>query len=245
MLFSPPSVTPPPVIFFDAVGTIFAVKNSVGAAYAEVTAEFGVTINPERVNQAFYDCFRQAERMAFPDVAAEAIPACEYAWWQRLAIATFCASGDFDKFTDFDEFFARLYEYFQTAAPWVVYPDTIPALQYWQSQGTKLAVLSNFDHRLYPVLEALDLAAYFDAVFISTKLGAAKPDQDIFAHGLNHYQLSENPHQAWHIGDSLREDYHGARAIGISALWLNRTGHEVSMDPAIAMIRSLEELRLA
>jgi putative hydrolase of the HAD superfamily len=233
---------PPQVIFFDAVGTIFTVRDSVGAAYGKVTAEFGVIIDPDRVNQAFYSCFKAAERMAFPDVPEAEIPELEYQWWYRLAQETFRASDDLDKFRDFSVFFKRLYAYFQSAAPWEVYPDTIPALQYWRSQGTKLAVLSNFDHRLYPVLAALGLAPYFDAVFISTKLGAAKPEPQIFEYGLRHYHLEANPDRVWHIGDSLREDYQGAKNLGINALWLNRS-REVITDPAVTMIHSLADLR--
>ncbi len=232
----------PRVIFFDAVGTIFTVRDSVGAAYAQVTAEFDVSIDPEQVNQAFYDCFSRAGRMAFPDVSESEIPEHEYNWWHGLAQETFRASGDLAKFTDFDAFFARLYEYFQTAAAWEIYPDTIATLEYWRSQGTRLAVLSNFDHRLYPVLAALELAPYFDAVFISTKLGAAKPEPKIFEHGLKHYGLEGKPDQAWHIGDSLREDYHGAKAVGIKAFWLNRS-HKAVTDPSVTMIHNLAELR--
>jgi putative hydrolase of the HAD superfamily len=30
------------------------------------------------------------------------------------------------------------------------------------------------------------------------------------------------PQQAWHIGDSWKEDYQGAIAVGIRAIWLKR-----------------------
>ncbi|PSB67498.1 hydrolase, partial [filamentous cyanobacterium CCP1] len=29
-------------------------------------------------------------------------------------------------------------------------------------------------------------------------------------------------HAAWHIGDSFREDYQGAKAAGLRAIWLKR-----------------------
>lgn len=33
-----------------------------------------------------------------------------------------------------------------------------------------------------------------------------------------------SPQQAWHVGDSLRADVAGARAAGLTSVWLNRLG---------------------
>lgn len=83
-------------------------------------------------------------------------------------------------------------------------------------------MLSNFDSRLYSVLKDLDLAQFFTSVTISTEVGTAKPDAQIFAVGLNkHNCLAE---AAWHIGDSLKEDYQGAKAAGLKAVLIKRGG---------------------
>lgn len=117
-------------------------------------------------------------------------------------------------------FFTELYQHFATADPWFIYPDVLPTLKRWHQLGIELGVLSNFDSRLYSVLQALDLAQFFTSVTISTEVGAAKPDPQIFAVGLNKHNC---PAQlAWHIGDSLKEDYQGAKAAGLRAVWLKR-----------------------
>ncbi|MBD2189980.1 HAD family hydrolase [Pseudanabaena mucicola] len=212
----------PQVIYVDAVGTLFGVRGSVGEQYAKVALNFGVCLEPKLVNQAFYQSFQAASNIAFPNLPQSEIAIAEYQWWYSLAVQTFTKTGDLDKFSDFDGFFKNLYAYFATAEPWGVYEDTLPALDTWQKQGISLGVLSNFDSRIYPVMEALGLKSYFSSITISTESGAAKPDALIFEVALAKHQLQQTPDLAWHIGDSFSEDYLGASEVGINALWLNR-----------------------
>lgn len=210
----------PKVIFLDAVGTLFGVKGSVGDAYSTIAQRFNVIADPIALNQAFFQAFKSATPMAFPATATAEIPQKEYDWWQDIAYQTFAQVGAIKQFQDFSSFFAALYDYFATAEPWFVYPDVWSALTYWRDRGIILGVLSNFDTRLYPVLRALQLEPFFSSVTISTEVGAAKPDQQVFQAALNKHNCS--PAQAWHIGDSLREDYEGAKAAGLRAIWLKR-----------------------
>ena len=220
----------PQVIFLDAVGTLFGVSGSVGIQYAQVAGTFGVEIEPRAIDRAFYHCFKAAPKMAFSDITPADIPRAEYEWWRSLAIQTFEQTEDFQKFADFDQFFQSLYEYFATAEPWTLFEDTAIALQAFQAAGITLSLLSNFDSRLYRVIQSLGLADYFEAITISTEVGAAKPESQIFELALAKHDMSKSPEKAWHIGDSFKEDYQGAIASGIRAFWLNRDRHEPS-DP--------------
>ena len=211
----------PQVIFLDAVGTLFGVKGSVGEVYRQLARQFGVEVEAAALDKAFYHSFKTAEAMAFPSATSAKIPKKEYEWWEKLAHRTFERAGVGDRFSNFPEFFAALYAHFATAQPWEIYPDVFPALKYWQSQGISLGVLSNFDTRLYSVLSDLELAAFFTSVTISTEVGAAKPHPKIF-----HKALAKQgcpPEKAWHIGDSFKEDYEGAKALGIRAIWIKRS----------------------
>lgn len=210
----------PKVIFLDAVGTLFGVKGSVGEVYGKIAQKFGVEVSPEELDRAFYSSFKKSEKMAFPGVPPEEIPLKEFEWWEALAINTFQEAGVWEKFTDFASFFTELYDHFATAEPWFIYPDVIPTLEHWQNLGITLGVLSNFDTRLYPVLEALNLQQFFSSVTISTEVGAAKPEVEIFDVGLAKHDCFADA--AWHIGDSFIEDYQGAKAAGLKAIWLNR-----------------------
>jgi putative hydrolase of the HAD superfamily len=223
-----PSQTPPRVIFLDAVGTLFGVAGSVGQAYSTIAQQHGITADPERLNQAFFTAFKAAPPMAFPGSEPTTIPQQEYNWWRRVAQQTFSSAGVIDKFVDFDGFFADLYAYFATAAPWRIYPDAPKALQRWRRWGIELGVISNFDSRLHQVLAELNLAEYFQSVTISSEVGAAKPSPAIFAAALQKHGCS--PAEAWHVGDSENDDLQGATAFGLKAVWLVRHGDALSIS---------------
>jgi putative hydrolase of the HAD superfamily len=213
------------VIFLDAAGTLFDVRGSVGEVYGKFARTWGITVSNEDLNTAFFQSFASANPMAFPGIEAAKIPQLEFEWWQAVAAKAFQIAGVFNQISDFPKFFAELYAHFATAEPWFVYPDVLPALNKWQQQGIELAVVSNFDSRIYAVLKALNLAEYFTSVTISTEVGAAKPDSQIFTAALQkHNGIAED---VLHIGDSFKADYCGAKAAGLKAIWLNREQEKV------------------
>ena len=213
---------PPKVIFFDAVGTLFGVNGSVGDIYGQLAQKFGVETDASSLNHAFFQSFRKAPPMAFPGAEITSIPNREFNWWRAIALQTFEHVGTLEQFNDFDQFFDDLYAHFATAAPWHIYPETVSTLHYWHNQGIELGIVSNFDSRLYRVLDALNLANLFTSVTISTEVGAAKPDFKIFEMALKKHNCL--PQAAWHVGDSFKEDYEGAKSAGLRAIWLKRRG---------------------
>ncbi|NER80064.1 MAG: HAD-IA family hydrolase [Leptolyngbya sp. SIO1D8] len=210
----------PKVIFLDAVGTLFGVEGSVGKAYAEVAQRFGIEADAEALNKAFFQNFQVADPMAFPGLNPTDVPAQEYAWWAAIAENTFRDVNELDKFEDFEEFFADLYAYFAGADPWFVYPDAYHSLERWRAMDIEMGIISNFDSRIYTVLDALALADFFTSITISTTVGAAKPDPLIFATALEKHSCHAS--EAWHVGDSYTDDYEGAKAVGIRGIWLRR-----------------------
>jgi putative hydrolase of the HAD superfamily len=210
----------PQVIFLDAVGTLFGVRGSVGEIYSAIASQMGVTAAPEPLNRAFIQSFKAAPPLAFPDADPAQIPDLEYQWWEAIAQETFKQAGIFEQFSDFSVFFEQLYHHFATAAPWYVYPDVLTALQRWRDREIELGIISNFDTRIYQVLEALGLRDFFASITLSSSVGAAKPQPQIFAAALEKHGCPR--HRAWHIGDSLQEDFQGAKAAGIRAFWLQR-----------------------
>jgi putative hydrolase of the HAD superfamily len=210
----------PDVIFLDAVGTLFEVQGSVGDVYCKLAHSFGVDVSVASLNNAFYQSFQASTPAAFPGVSRSAIPAHEYAWWRAIATDTFQRVGVLDEFAAFESFFECLYAHFATAEPWVLYPDVISTLTDWQQLGIPLGIISNFDTRLYAVLQALTLDTFFTSVTLSTEVGAAKPSPTIFAAALQKHNCTA--HRAWHIGDSKNEDYQAAQQAGLQGMWLQR-----------------------
>ncbi|MEO0352554.1 MAG: HAD-IA family hydrolase [Cyanobacteria bacterium P01_A01_bin.15] len=216
----------PKVIFLDAVGTLFGVKGSVGQVYQTLSQQVGVAASAEELDQAFYQSFADADAMAFPNVSAVEIPHREYLWWLAIAQETFQRAGIFGQFSDFEGFFEGVYQHFATAEPWLVYEDTVSSLKRWQRLGIPLGIISNFDSRIYAVLDALKLRQYFQTITISTEAGAAKPDPLIFTTALRKHGCSAS--DAWHVGDSQKDDLTGAKVSGLQGIWLQRPPQSTS-----------------
>lgn len=216
----------PTVIFLDAVGTLFGIQGTVGEIYSRFAQEAGVKVDPQQLNQAFIHSFLAAPKAACPGVDPEDRPKHELQWWQAVAQKAFADVGALAAFTDFDQFFQILFDHFATPQPWFVYPEVPQVLEQWRQQGIRLGVISNFDSRLHAVLPALNLRDYFDSVTISTEVGAAKPQPQIFTTAMAKHQVMA--HDAWHIGDSWQDDYEGAQQAGLTGIWLHRQGPQLT-----------------
>jgi putative hydrolase of the HAD superfamily len=223
------------VIFFDAVGTLIETRASVGEIYSRVAREFGFEAEPQILQQNFAHSFRLQPPLAFPAGTPEAaLIELEKSWWRNLVRAVL--DGQFPRF---EEFFGEVFERFRGREFWHVYADVEPALAELKRRGMKLGVISNFDTRLYDVLRACGLDRFFDSVHVSTIAGAAKPDPAIFQAALSYHAVEAR--LAWHIGDSLREDYEGAMAAGLNAVLLDRDNRFADNAPAIR-ITTLDQI---
>lgn len=204
-------------LLLDAMGTLIGLRQSVGTTYAALAAAHGLCLDASAIDAAFPVAFRQAPPLAFPGLSGPALLQAERQWWIDLIHTTLQRCGLQEPPPD--SLGPALFDHFAQPEPWQVYADVPEHLQRWQASGLKLAVVSNFDQRLLPLLERLGLADRLDAVVVSSAVGAAKPDPRPFQQGL--HQLSLPPEAVWHIGDSP-EDEAGARAAGIRCLLIRR-----------------------
>lgn len=211
----------PETIFLDAVGTIFGLKQSVGEIYSSIALEFGVTAKAPALDKAFRSSFGHSPPLAFPQASPQQVPELEFNWWENVVKDCFTQIGLIEEFKDWDSFFVQLYRYFATNDPWLIYPDVQLALKTWRSQKIELGIISNFDSRLDILLEHLRLREYFKSITISSRVGQAKPSPEIFQLALKKHNC--HPSMAWHIGDSLKEDWIGATNVGIKAFLIERT----------------------
>lgn len=102
------------------------------------------------------------------------------------------------------------------------FPDAPPALGALADRGLALVCVSNWDVSLPEVLARCGLDTYLAAVVTSAAAGARKPDPAIFAPALE--VAACEPEEALHVGDTPAEDVEGARAAGVPALLLDRSG---------------------
>jgi putative hydrolase of the HAD superfamily len=138
------------------------------------------------------------------------------------------------------EIFARLAAHFRDPGSWTVFEDVRGTLAELESRGVLLAVVSNWDSHLPALLEALGLAGSFRAVSVSAIEGIGKPEPEIFRRTCARLRLS--PAEVLHVGDSLVEDYEGARAAGLSALLLDREGRHAGFSGRLESLSLLPRI---
>jgi putative hydrolase of the HAD superfamily len=224
------------VILFDAAGTLFQIKGSVGQVYLDHARRYGVSISAEALQQAFRRAFSDAPPLAFSLTDATGIKACERLWWFDVVHNVFYRVGMFE---GFDQYFDDVFAYFAASEAWELYPETVPTLQALEERGKELGIVSNFDSRLYEILVGLGIDRFFESVTLSSFAGAAKPSPQIFLRALAKHGAV--PEEAWHIGDSLQEDVHGARAAGVKPIFLQRED-EACLLSEVATINNLYEV---
>jgi putative hydrolase of the HAD superfamily len=196
-------------VTFDVGGTLIEVWPSVGHVYAEVAARHGIKgLAAGALDHKFKAAWRAATNFNYSRSA-----------WAALVDATF--RGLTDRLPS-ETFFADLYARFAKPDVWRIYEEVIPTLDELAARGFKLGVISNWDERLRPLLGQLKLGAYFEAIIVSREFGSCKPLRGIFEHAVR--KLGLPPGAVLHVGDSLAMDVRGARAAGLRALLLQRTG---------------------
>ncbi|HEY2105795.1 MAG TPA: HAD-IA family hydrolase, partial [Candidatus Binataceae bacterium] len=205
-------------VFFDAAGTLFETRRPVGDLYADVARGFGANVSGKAISAAFRHSFGSAPGLAFgPGREGTELRRLEREWWRQRVSETFAGLHQFD---NFDAYFDALFEFFGDCANWVVFDDVFPALEDLRGAGLRLAVISNFDSRLYRLLQGLGLQRYFDSVTISSEAGYAKPDPELFNFALA--AMGTSADEALHVGDAPHLDVAGANAAGIEAILIRR-----------------------
>jgi putative hydrolase of the HAD superfamily len=226
-------------IFFDAAGTLFEPRMPIGESYARVAARHGVITTAAAVGEGFRRAFHESGGLAFGiGHSPDELRRLEYQWWHGVVAKSFTEIGSFD---DFDAYFAELFAYFADPATWIADPDAFPLLAELKGAGYRLGILSNFDYRLYCILDGLNLATFFDSVTISSEAGWAKPDPRIFISALGRH--ATDPLEAMHVGDTPHLDVSGAQAAGIAAVLIDPSSNSsLTLNGRIATIKSLRSV---
>jgi len=203
-------------IFFDAVGTLFRLTNTVGDHYAYVGREVGLDLDAQNLERAFHAAWKQMPQRAAIDRPREND---DKGWWRGLVYLVLDQIAPSLSEFDRDNFFEIAYEYFAEAGVWELYPEVPGILEQLQPRF-QLAVVSNFDGRLRLILQHLGISKFFPNVFVSSELGADKPDPEIYRRALRLMKLK--PNEALHVGNDPKRDWEAASAAGLSIFQLER-----------------------
>ena len=158
----------------------------------------------------------------------------EAGFWRRFVEEVFGRSGGMGLP---EPLLNGLVAHFREDKHWRVYPETREVLSALRGAGMTLLVVSNWDSTLPSLLERLELLPFFDGVVVSAVVGASKPSRAIFDEAVRRAGVPRE--DVLHVGDSLVDDYHGARAAGLHALLVDRAGRAPEGSETI---RSLSEL---
>jgi putative hydrolase of the HAD superfamily len=101
-----------------------------------------------------------------------------------------------------------------------LFPDALDTLRWLRGRGFKLGSVTDRAFggpRFMAELTEYGLDGFFGVVAISSDVGYLKPHPKIFQHALE--ALGVVPEETMMVGDSLRSDVAGAKALGMVAVW--------------------------
>jgi 2-haloacid dehalogenase len=194
---------------FDCYGTLVDWETGMGRAIRSVVPD-----RAEEVLRTYYQMERMVEHerpfRRYRDVLAVALDRAAKALGVRLN------PGD-------EQVLAT------TLPDWPVFPDVGPALSALREDGWKLAILSNVDEDLIAGTRER-LPVPFDGLVTAQEVQSYKPDHGHWRRFREKYGVPPERHV--HVARSYFHDIQPARALGLRAVWINRSNDPD--DPALA-----------
>jgi len=200
-------------IWFDIGYTLLYMQREV--TFQQVLREFGVDLSLEDIEKGFHltDKFFMRE---YPGIFLKDREV--YMPWYlgklnyRLGISLNICEFD----TRWEEIKKNLDNY------WLPFDGVHQALDELKGQSVDLGIISNWDDTAREVLDSANLTGYFEPIIVSSEVGYAKPDPEIFNIALK--KAGTGAGDCLYIGDNYYDDALGSRTVGISALIINRFG---------------------
>jgi putative hydrolase of the HAD superfamily len=214
-------------VLFDAAETLFTTRGSVGQIYGSVARKYGSTVSIEAIEASFREHFKGAGPLS---------PEDQKRWWKNIVYRVF---NDVGMVENFDHFFDEVYETFRDSQGWVLFPETLEVLQELKNRELKLGVISNFDNRIYTVMESLHIRHFFDVVVLSSETGYSKPDPEIFAAAIEAIGFPAS--DIVFVGDSVDDDVKAGIRAGLTSILIDRTGRHADQKQ-LQRISSLRDV---
>ncbi len=221
-------------VALDAVGTLIHPDPAAGDVYAAVARRQGSRLTLEEIRTRFVAAFAEQERLDVQHGLATSEER-ERRRWQTIVAQVL------DDVRDPAGCFAELYDHFARPTAWRCEPGTAPLLARLRDAGYALAIASNYDHRLRPVIAGIADLAPIETVVISSEVGWRKPAPAFFAHLAASLRLP--PNRVLYVGDDFANDFAGGRQAGMPVMLFDPHGRRPEL--AHDRIGALAELRLA
>lgn len=214
------------VIFFDAAGTLIHLIEPVGRSYARIAQRLGQSCSEDEFEESF---FRAWKKLPARPRHHEARDDDDKLWWRELV---FDMLSTLEIRLDQDHFFEEAYRYFAKPEAWKLFPEVESVLEMLQRKEMRLGVISNFDSRLFHILDSWNVSHRLERIIVSSRVGVEKPEPEIFHYALKAFGVAGS--EALHVGDHAQEDYAGAQAAGLHALLIQRP--EIDLKKVLTLL---------
>ncbi|KAI0690180.1 HAD hydrolase subfamily IA REG-2-like protein [Cerioporus squamosus] len=208
------------LVTFDALHTLITPRLPIYVQYSQTFEPYLGVLDPDALKRSFKTALKQVqqEQPAYRGGAEE--------WWGDVIRRTAVGAGADPKVVDssLEEIVPRLLKRFSSREGYKLFDDSLPTLKRLRELNIRTGIISNTDARMRAVIEDLEVMPYLDTVLLSEEEGVEKPSCAIFRRACE--RLGIKPEETVHVGDELDCDYHGAKACGLKALLVRRSGPE-------------------
>jgi HAD superfamily hydrolase (TIGR01549 family) len=213
-------------VLFDVDFTLARPGPELGPeGYERVGATYGLRLDPAR--------YPAARRAAIADLQAHPDLDHDEEVWMRFTKDIVCRMGGDGP--DVARVASEIVRRWEHAHHFELYDDVLPVLGELRAAGLRLGLLSNTSRDLDAFVRHFGIDV--DAWLSSGTHGKVKPSPTIFAAALE--LLGARAAETVMVGDSLDDDVRGARACGLRAVLLDRSGEQTE---EVERITSLHEL---
>ena len=223
-------------VFFDADGTLLTFSESIGAQYAGLFREFGVSLSADEVERAIWATWKERSVLYLNEAGGYRTSAeQELVFWKGF-FAAVCTMLGCDNPAGL---FEAVYKHFASPLARPLKSGALDLLESLHERGLVVAVLSNHDARLRTVLTGSPVAHLLKDILTSDVTGYKKPAPEAFEYAASSIGIPGS--EILHIGNDLHCDFKGALAAGWQALLLDEE-RKFEGDKAVRSVESLHEV---
>jgi len=228
-------------VLFDFDRTLGRAKSHYGM-YVRAAEEFGVAVTEDALSGAKLDDawapWMTSKGPAHPDEskseAAFAEVRREIAGLRLRSADVDCDQGTLDRVT------TRIAELEGEAENYMLYDDSVAALDGLARSGVQSLIVSNHVWRLPEIIRDLGVSARFEGVITSARVGVRKPHPAIFEGALR--LAGTVVDETIYVGDSYKHDVEGARSVGMASILIDREARYATAEIDVPVITKLTEL---
>ena len=224
----------PRVVIFDAVGTLIYPDPPATLVYAQFGDQFGSKYPPDSIGRRFRNAFnRQEQADKITGLQRHATNELrERQRWKNIVSEVFEDVSSAD-----DVLFDALWEHFSRGEHWRMFEEVAEIWQVLERLNLVISIASNFDERLSAICTAHQPLNSCQRIYWSAEIGYPKPSPEFFAEIAR--RLNASPQEILFVGDSLVNDYQGAKAVGWNAKLLCRQQESVTGPDEILNLRQI------